>query len=637
MLLGWRLLILYILYTLCRLLFYSYNNDLLGFETASDLVLALWGGLRFDTVAICYVSALAILLHILPLRQRMTAGYQRLVAWVYFVPNTIALIFNLGDTVYFRFIMRRTSSSVFHEFANENPLQFVRFIWDYWGITLITLGLIALWVWLYGRVRPRAEPSKLSPMRYYLLHGAALVGCVVLFVMGIRGHGFGDARPMNLSYAMTYVDRPQQMILVQNTPFSIIRTLGKRALEPVHYHDAEALERIYPVVVQADPSAPHYGAFAGRNVVVIIWESLAREWVGALNEDIPDYPTYTPFLDSLIAHAYTFELAYAGAPQSIDALPAIMAGIPKPRISFASSPYSSCRLNALPEILRGRGYTTAFFHNATNGSMYFDSFSRSIGFEHYYGRSEYGDDRDFDGEWGIFDGPFLQYFARELDRMPQPFLATEFTTSSHHPFVVPKALEDRYPHGAHPHHRVIRYTDDSLREFFATVRGSSWFDDTLFLIVADHAVAGIRPEYQTSEGMFRIPIILYDPRGELVGREAETTVQQTDIMPTLLALLGIDTPMVTWGRNMFDPTQPHLAMNMVGEVYQLIQGDYLLQYDGTVVKALYNRRLDPSLKHDLQAQHPEVVEHMLPLLQAYVQQLYDRILSNSLYYGAPGA
>ena len=135
-----RFLLSFVLYSICRGIFYLYNQDLLEVGSTSDLGLMFWGGLRFDLSAILYTSLLMTVLSLLPLPQAYSRGYQRLLTGIYRVITSLAIVLNLGDVVYYRFTLKRTTLAVFDEFGDENPLRFLRFFVDYWWVTLFGYG-----------------------------------------------------------------------------------------------------------------------------------------------------------------------------------------------------------------------------------------------------------------------------------------------------------------------------------------------------------------------------------------------------------------------------------------------------------------------------------------------------------------
>lgn len=622
-----RLVVALLLLTLARVLFYYYNRDLLQIDSSSQLLRLFRGGLRFDLSALGYGNLLVVLLSLLPLPWVHKRWYQRSIAVLYIVVNSLMWVLNLGDMVYYRFTQTRTTMAVFTEFAGDDKLHFLRFFVDYWPVTLVgLLGIAALICLERFLPRPVAKPS-LRGIIYYPLNIGSLCLLAWLGVAAMRGGFTHEIRPITLSNASAYVDKPQQRAMVLNTPFALIRSFGKRKIPTYQYMpEAEALAEFDPVT-RPEPT-PVSGMMRGRNVMVIIWESFAREWVGGLNRDKPGYRGYTPFIDSLLGQSYVFTDAYANGYKSIESMPSIFTSILRPEVPLVTSIYSGYKLPTILPLFQKLGYHTAFFHGAMTGSMGFDAFTNQIGFEKYFGREDYGNDKDYDGIWGIWDEPFLQYVGRQLGKLPEPFFATEFTLSSHHPFRVPKQYESVLPKGTYQMHQPIGYTDMALKRFFDYARTQPWYERTLFVLVADHAVAGVRSEYKTSVGAFRIPIILFDPQGRLKGQSAET-VSQMDLGPTLLDLVGNTAPFVSFGNNAFDPSRPHVAITPASG-YQMIQSPWVLQYDGQRIIGLYRTDTDPGLQRNVAEANPEVRDRMLRYLQAWLQSYSSRLNENRL-------
>ncbi len=636
-----RLLLVFFFYTLARLLFYAYNYDILGIDSWATFLEIMKGGLVFDASAIGYTNGLIILLHLLPLRQRMTAGYQRLIKWLYFAINIPFLMMNLGDIIYFRFTGKRTTVAIFDEFANESFGDFLYFFLEYWHLTLIGIVLILLWFYLYpNRNRWTFPIRRLSNIIYYPLSLVAIALTAGLTIIGIRGGVSAALQPIKAGDALVYTDNAMQASMVLNTPFTMLRLIGKQDFPKYNYMPQEEAEKVFSPIRLAggEEATPFTGKFKGRNVVFLIWESCAKQWVGELNRDIPNFKTDTPFLDSLIRQSYVFEQAYANGTKSVDAMPAIFASLPKPMLSFVLSHYATDKLNSILPYLKAQGYYSAYFHNATKGSMGFDAMAQHLGFEDYFGRENfeaiYGDDAEwFDGKWGIWDEPFLQYMLSELNKMKEPFIVSEFTTSSHNPFVLPKEYEKRFPEDKECGYRqVMPYTDYALERFFQEAKKQKWYKNTLFVILADHAVYPYVDEYKTSLGAYRIPILFFDPRGELIGRDRETVVQQADILPSLMDLMGIKEPIISFGQNMFNPKEEHFAITTMNEAFQLIKGDYALQFNGQETIALYNYKEDPMCKQNLKGQGLEAEGKLTKLMQAILQELSHRLRNDRLTY-----
>ncbi len=635
-----RTLLVFAVYTLCRLIFFGYNHSILGVDSWSRFWEIMWGGFVFDSSAIAYTNGLVILASLLPIRQRMSAGYQKFIKWLYFGINIPFFMMNLGDTIYFQFTGKRTSAVIFKEFANENPLDFLFFFVDYWHLTLIGIGIIILWFWLYPNRNCLTFPKRYVANKvYYPLSVLAIALVAGVSIIGIRGGVSAAIQPIKPGDALVYTDNSIQAGMVLNTPFTMIRLIGKRDFPKFSYMPKEEARKVFDPIRPAKADTTAYtGKFKGRNVVFLIWESCAKQWVGELNKDIPNFKSYTPFLDSLIRKSYVFENAYANGTKSVDAMPAIFATLPKPLQSFIATHYSTDRLNTIIPFLREEGYYSAYFHNATKGSMGFDAMAHHLGFKDYFGREQYEEacgkrSEDFDGKWGIWDELFLQYMLTEINKFKEPFVVSEFTSSSHTPFVVPKGYEKRFPADAEcGFHQVIPYTDYSLQKFFEGASKQPWYKNTIFVIVADHSVFPYVDEYKTSLGAYAIPIIFFDPRGELVGRDSTTVVQQADFLPTMLDLMGVKKPVVSFGHNMFNPKEKHYAITTMSDAFQLIQGDYALQFDGKQVISFYNYKEDPKLKTNLKGQNITQEGEMTKLMQAILQELSERLRNDRLDY-----
>ena len=626
-----RLLLVFAIYTITRFLFYVLNPSLFGDMDAGYLLSLMYHGLRFDASAIAYTNSLVILMHILPFRFRYNKGYQKAVSIIFYIANSIGIILNMIDVVYYRYTMKRTTSGIFQEFENENPTNFISFIWDFWYITFIVIALILLMIWVYRKIRVNRPYMRLRNYLYYPL-ALILMSIIGYYTVGaMRGGYTPGTRPITLSNAAEFVKKPEHRAIVLNTPFSIIRTIGKSRLARKEYFDKTELQDIFYVQheLKAD-STTLFNKFAGRNVVLIIWESFAKEWVGTLNKDIEGYEGYTPFIDSLVSESYVFTRGYANGRKSIDALPSIIAGVPSSETPFILSHYSGNKINSLASVLNKHHYYSAFFHGAPNGSMGFSAFMQQAGFDSYLGMTEYGNKKDFDGHWGIWDEPFLQYMANGINDLKQPFLASVFTLSSHHPYRIPSEYDGVFPEGHIPIHEGVGYSDHALRNFFATASKEDWFDNTLFVITADHAVDGHLPEYKTAEGAFSIPVIFYAPGTDFVGLNDSTVVQQTDLMPTVLSMLGVEDKFIAFGNDMFDSAAPHFAFNYYNGAHQLIEGEWMLQYINDRTIALYNLGEDGLLKNNLVGKHPKVQQAMERRIKALIQQYNNRLIDNEL-------
>ena len=621
-----NLLLVYVAYTLTRLLFVCCNSGLYAEHmTMGYLWQLMLAGLRFDTTAILYLNCWLILCYLLPLHiKEKSNGYYNVLRWIFVVVNAIGLIANLCDCAYYPFTGRRTTWNVLQEFGGEGNLATILLheSLPYWYLFII--GAVLIWVLWRCFVTPTVSKTwhRNELVRYYTAQTISLAVAVLLTIGGMRG-GFTKAvRPITLSNANQYITHSIDAGIVLNTPFSILRTIGKKAFVERDYMPMEEAEQLYSPVHLPNDSAQ----FEAHNVVVLILESFGKQ---------AQARGYMPFVDSLAHVAKSYEYSYASGRKSIDGMPSVLSSIPSFVEPFFLTPASMNELSGIAgELTRYKGYHSAFFHGAENGSMGFEAFAAATGFEQYYGRTEYnadpryhGDD-DFDGTWAIWDEEFLQFYCDKMSEMEEPFVTSVFTASSHSPFAVPARYRERFPATEPPLMGCVSYSDNAVRKFFDKASHEPWYEHTLFVLTADHTSQTMDAEFETDLGVFRVPIIFYAPGLDMsldTGIDSTCVISQTDIMPTILGLLDYDLPYIAFGQDKSHAEGNNgFAVNYLpgNGYYQIVEGDWMLQFDGEQVQHAYRYKEDVLLRNDLKGQHPDEVEARLKsLIMQYMQRM----------------
>ncbi len=627
-----NLLMVYIVYMIARVAYLLENWTYFSSSFSWEVV---QGGLVFDTAAILVTNIPYIVMMLFPLHWKENKGWHRACKWIFIIVNSLALAVNLADAVYFPFTLRRTTTTVFHEFQNESNLGsifFTEIISHWYFILLAAIVIYGLWK-LY--VTPQLQTKRLTWWHYDL---ATLVSLAILspfIVAGIRG-GFSTAvRPITISNALQYVDRPTDAALVLNTPFSLYRTIGKDVFEVPHYYNSSSeLEQVYSPVHTPQDSV----AFTKKNVVVLIVESFGREYIGALNTSLENgrYKGYTPYIDSLISKSITFTRSYCNGRKSIDGMPSILSSIPMFVEPFILTPASMNKVSGFASMLGEKGYQTAFFHGAQRGSMGFQAFARSTGFQDYYGREDFnkdkrfGADNDFDGTWAIWDEPFLQYYCAKMSEMKEPFMTAVFTASSHHPYQIPDRYKKTFPEEGLEIHKCIRYTDMALGKFFESASKQPWYKNTIFVLTSDHTNMSDHQFYQTDLGGFCSPIIIYEPGDTLRQPQIiDKIAQQIDILPTVMGMLHYDKPFFAFGIDLLNtPAEDTWAVNYLNGIYQYVKYGHVIQFDGQQTRAAY-ALTDSLMQHNLKGQLPEQTQ-MERELKAIIQQYMERMTQDRL-------
>ena len=622
----YRLLLAFLFYGLARILFILYNNQLVRVESLSEYWFLAQKGLTFDVISIFYVNSLFILLSILPLLINTKKGFQTFLFYLYFITNLIAYSTNFIDLIYYRFIQARTTMNVMDTLKNESNLLvlFGGFLMRYWHVLLWFVVLSIFWVFLYKRVTITYEKITKKPLYFSLSLGYVLLAGVIV-LGGIRGDLKKSTRPLNIVDASRYVHKMEHADVILNTPFSIIRTAGVNTFVKQHFMSDEEAEKLsHPIKYYPSDS------LTKPNIVLFITESFGREYSGAFNEDydIPNFKSYTPFIDSLAQESLYFTNAYANGRKSIHGMSSVLAGIPSFKDAFTSSPFPKQKIESLVSVLNELGYDTSFFHGAPNGSMGFLGFGNILGFDHYYGKNEYQNDADFDGVWGIWDEPFFQFMKTTLDKKQTPFFATMFSVTSHEPYQIPEKYKGVFPEGTLAIHKTIGYTDRAFKSFFEQAKQQPWFENTIFIITADHTNLSAYPFYGQMMHRAAVPILFYTPNGRLKGKRTELA-QQIDIYPTILNYMGYNQPFRSWGRSLISDKEEPFVWNYVSNQYMFTKGDYIVLFDGKQAIGFYDVN-DKGLTNNLIEQRNAAMDFLEKEVKAYMQDYFYRIMDKKL-------
>jgi len=597
-------------------------------ESVHEFFYLCFIGLTFDTSAILYANVLFILISLIPFKNINNDKFQKRIMILYFSTNLIAYSTNFFDFIYYRFSQSRLTTRVFDILENETNKMALAgsFIYNYWHVFIFFFLLVYVWIYLYKKI----EITHIKPiydLKFYIFSTLSSLFIVFVCVIGVRG-GIGNAtRPINMVDAHRFVKKGIHADFVLNSPFSFIRTFNKNFFKKKNFMDPSKVNQVLNPIKKVNDSV-----YSQPNVMILVMESFGREYIGAFNKkrNIENYVSYTPFLDSLSNNSMIFTNAFANGRQSIEALPSILASVPSFKIPFTSSPYANQEIQSLVSVFNEKGYTTSFFHGAPNGSMGFLGLSNILKFDNYFGKNEFNDNSLYDGFWGIWDEPFLQYVNNTTSKLKEPFFSTFFSLSSHEPFYVPEKYEGVFPKGDVQMHQVIGYSDNALRKFFESAKKEPWFENTIFIITADHTNQFWYPYYSAPVNRFSIPVLFYHPNNSLKG-ENDVLMQQMDIFPSLIDLLGYDKSLNTWGRSVFSDLGQPFSINYSGTVYHFSMNKFTLVFDGNEVIGVYDID-DYWLENNIINDKTIDFNKEEIYLKAFIQDYMDRIIDKKLNY-----
>ena len=628
----YRILLAHIAYVFLRLLFVIFNNDIVQVSDLENFLSLSILGLRFDSSAIAYSNLFFIFFSVLPLSFLRFKKHQFFSTLLYFISNSIFLILNFIDFAYYRFNLNRMMGNFLESISKENnKLKLIfHFLFQYLNLVVLFFLFLFIWIGLYKLIKVKEEKIENNKI-YYLSSIFGILISSALIVMMARGGDFRKStRPITLIDAMDNLSKPVHSDVVLNTSFTIIRTWGKNSFKKgTRFNDFEVASQVKPIKNYNEREV-----IKKPNIVIFIIESMGREYWGELNKNknIKNFKSFTPFLDSLSKHSLIFPNAFATSRKSIHAMPSVLAGVPSFEIAYTSSYYSRQKLESLVSISNALGYDTAFLHGAKNGSMGFQGFANTLGYDNYYGRDEFNNDEEYDGFWGIWDEPFLQFSKSILDDKNEPFLATIFTLSSHEPYIIPDKFKGMFDKGYLPIHKCVGYTDYSIRQFFKSIEKSSWFENTIFIFTSDHTNQSYYKYYQSTVNRFATPLIIYKKNSDFKGVD-NRLASHLDIYPTVAELIGYKKPFRSWGRSLFSgKNEPPFTINYFGGgAYLSMDENFICVYDGNKAIGFYNLS-DLNLEQNLIQNKNQNMLRLEKKTGLFLQDYFNRIINNKMYY-----
>lgn len=628
---SWQLLLLLLLYTVFRFCFYQFNKDAFSGITTQQLLHLFVYGTRFDVSVLFLINILYIFLSLLPIVYR-NKYFRKFLLLFFVITNCVAILFEIADWVYFPYNHKRATSEVLNMISRKGDFISVLpgFLKHYWYLFIAAAILIFLFYKINARIdqffynkMDHKTSSSSNNVKALIWQTLLLIIVLAFSVMFIRG-GF-QMIPINVRNAAE-VTKSEYTPIALNTPFSIVNTIQNPKLQLLTFYSQHEAEQVVQPIKQYRTSP------LKKNVVIIIVESLSKEFTG-----IGSTNSFTPFLDSLMNDALTFTNAYANALHSNEGIPAITAGIPAlMQQTYVESPYSNNTITTIPNLLKPQGYTTAFFHGATNGSMTFDIYSKAAGFDNYYGRTEYNNEADYDGNWGIYDEPFLQFVCQQINMMRQPFVVTEFTLTSHAPYSIPDAYKNVFDKGKLPIQNTLAYTDMAIKKFFESAQKQPWFNNTLFIITADHCSPMSTTGYfNNGFGRYQIPLVLFSPSDKNLKGYSKILAQQIDILPTVMDYVGYQQPFYALGKSLLDTTATNrYVINQSNFVSDIMLPGYALKMQNNEMIAAYSFPADSVATNNIvttfsqSKEGKDAIRYWKALMQVYT----NSILNNQMVY-----
>lgn len=573
---------LILLFVFRLILFFGFG-DLLSFPDSWEVMTGLVQGLRFDLCVLGAWGSLFVLAFLCPFP---TKRHYQIVAGLCACAWSGAAAVCAGDLIYFSFVKRHTGSEILLAVYDMDLLVSLvssRYVWA--ALALAVFAALAVWGAVYTAGR-WYRPVKLS----WKTDAARLFLAALLLFFAFRGHFGFRFKPLSVSDAYAEGNITQGNLAL-NGPFCIYKSLfgqsdgvsdligseeaAVRARELLSSGQTAFVSQTYPLL-RARKAFNADGK--GYNIVILLLESWQYRYTDAFSDS--SYGA-TPHLDALARSGRMFDRFYASGQRSINGAGAVMTGVAQvqglPCFSLGLEAY---RFTGLAALLHAAGYRTVFAQPSDWNSARIGLVARLAGFGEIYSKKDLAPRLDYIRPDTVSDYDALMLLADKLKGEKRPFLAFFFSAAMHPPYNLLHKEFSRYDWNAADkgYLNALNYTDWSIGQFIKRLKEQGQYERTVFIVLADHTLGW--GEHGGFDDRFHIPMFIHAPNLLPPGRD-ETPASQTDILPTVLDLLGIGLPYAAMGNSVLDPSAPHFAFtSMDGRVLGWAESGGYLEHTG---------------------------------------------------------
>lgn len=520
-----------VLFTLARTALLVLMTTMPGTGNLEGFPFSFLYGLRTDLSAISYLLAIPTMLFFI-------ASLSKNKIWAK-VLNGINILL-----IYVSLLLILSNLGVYKGWGTLINARAISFIQDPAGIiaslsTIQLTGLIITVVVLFG-------VAGILYYRYFAFNisstkkSQAAYGLFILALLpvGMRG-GFQEI-PINESAAYFSQKMPLNH-LAANPLWNLANSINKSGLNtnnPYEYFDEQTAERLSNEFICHHTDTTRILQHTKPNIILIVLESWSADIIGPLSQD----SLTTPYFNSLCKEGYLFSRIYSSGRRTDQMLPSILSGFPAPpQHSIARFNDKLPRLPMLSTALKQAGYETSFIYGGELGFANMHSFLLQANFNRITGKNDFPA-AQMNSKWGAHDEYIFEKAIQQAKGSSPPFFQMILTLSTHEPFEVPGISSEKTLNERQKFRQAAGYTDRCLREYFKSVSTQPWYNNTLFILVADHGhhLPGGR-NYFDPEG-YHIPLLFLGPslQPEMRGKTNTGIGGQHEIANTILTQIQLN-------------------------------------------------------------------------------------------------
>ena len=552
-----------LLYTAARLALLLLNPDFFAPLSGAEIASAFLNGLRFDFAMIALFMGPFIFLLNLPFK---SPRWVKCWTGVLLTEWIVMAGFLIGDLIYFPKVNRHIAEEII-QLTNDWGFILSYMVTQTWLPLVLLLGLLGAAMWVFSRFTDKHYQARSWPLAKT---AGLLLGIIALAVLGIRGH-WGGGKSLGVADVYNYTSSAAGSVLTLNGVFTAYQVGRKGTVDVKNpYPQEQALAQAEKQFISSDEKLldEHYPLMRQRvqepqpkpyNVLIVLLEGWHPYYIDGLSHN--GFKA-TPVFDQILKEGVSFTNAYAVGQRSIVGFGAVFAGLPwVPGLPSFGYGLELAALSPMPHHFSEAGYYTFFAQTSHRSSYRLCALASYLGAQESYGWEDmpqllpYKEEAPFG-----YDYDLMMFAADKIKNRKKPhFMGMLFTGITHEPFTSTLPQFDKYPYDSWEHGflNTLSFADWSIGELLKRAKEDGWFDDTIFVFVADHNSGG--PAEDTLRNRFRIPLVIYAPK-ILKPRQIEYIVSQTDLIPTLYRLTGLNPVYTAFGRDMLEDVPGRTAL-----------------------------------------------------------------------------
>ena len=581
-------------------------------------------GMRFDLVITGYILFFpALVLMVLDLLKAKALAVRSVLFILLYALFWLSILIAAVDIPYFNQFFARFSVGAFEwmdspKFVFQMIAEEPRYL-----IFLIPIILVS---WIYFKALSKILKSTRIWNKSVLVKAPIYLLLLGLMFLGIRGR-ITKKSPIRIGTAY-FCDNAFLNQMGLNPVFTLMRSYldskddSNNAVNLMDSDSAIAQVQDLFKIQNSSFSSPiataidYDSAVVKRNVVIVIMESMSAAKMNRHGSG----KQLTPFLDSLASNSWYFEKTYSAGKHTFNGVFSTLFSFPA---LYRQHPMKQMsQYNGIAYALSKHNYQTAYFttHDAQFDNV--EGFLINNAFKHIIGQKNYPS-KEIKTTLGVPDDYMFRYAIPILSEMAKegPFLSVFMTASDHPPFYVPPYFKSDL---SNEKERIVQYADWSLSQFLMSAKKEDWYDNTLFVFVADHGVP-LRASYDISLDYHHSPLIFHGKGITENAQLSSNLSSQIDVFPTIMGMLRLPYIKNNLGIDLLNDERPYLLINDDDKVGVMSKDYLLIMKEGNPSKLYHYTDLD---RKDYSTTYPDLVVEMEEFAKSQMQT-YQALLQRS--------